>query len=131
MDFPNTEKTFYFDHTTEFGNRYEGNFTVKCLLTIGEKHKLELEKSRLLGNSQNPTDDLFGLSIILANLRAKIVNAPNWWTQSRGGESLREEELVATLFARVQDAEVEWKKDLLEKARLAKETKDTTSQSTQ
>jgi hypothetical protein len=130
MDFPNTEKTFYFDHTTELGNRYEGTFTVKCLLSIGEKHRLELEKSRLLGNFQNPTDELFGLSVILANLRAKIVDAPNWWSQSKGGETIKEEEIIAVLFARVQDTEVEWKRDLLEKARQAKANQEQTSQST-
>lgn len=127
MDIPSTQKTFYFDYTTEFEQRYEGEFTVKCLLNIGEKHRLELEKNRLLGNIANPTDELFGISMILSNLRAKIVNAPNWWLQSRGGETIQEEDLLAQLFGKVQDAEIEWKKDLLDKAKQAREAKTTTA----
>lgn len=115
MNFPNTEKTFYFDYTTQFGNRYEGNFTVKCLLSAGEKHRLELEKSRLLGNSVNPTDDLVGLAVVLSNLRHRITDAPNWWTQSRGGEEIKEEDVLAELYSKTQDSEIEWRRELIEK----------------
>ena len=121
MDFPSLEKTFYLDFTTEFGNRYEGTFTVKCLLNIGEKHRLELEKSRLLGSSTNPTDDLYSLSLVVAACRAKIISGPNWWTQSKGGELLVEEDLLGTVYAKVQDAEQEWKADLIKKATESKE----------
>lgn len=116
MNFPSTENTFYFDYTTVFGNRYEGNFTIKCLLSIGEKHRLELEKTRLLGNHPNPTDELVGIAVILSNLRHRITDAPNWWAQSRGGESIKEEEVLAELFAKTQDAEIEWRRELIEKA---------------
>lgn len=122
MHFPNKERSFYFDYTSQFGNRYEGNFTVKCLLSIGEKHRLELEKTRLLGNHINPTDELIGIAVILSNLRAKILEAPNWWTQSRGGESIEEEDVLANLYGQVQDAEMEWRKELAEKAKKAEES---------
>ena len=116
MNFPSTEKTFYFDYTTAFGNRYEGNFTVKCLLSVGEKHRLELEKTRLLGNHPNPTDELVGIAVILSNLRHRITDAPNWWAQSRGGETIREEDVLAELFAKTQDVEIEWRRELIEKS---------------
>ena len=116
MNFPKTEKTFNFDYTTAFGNRYEGSFTVKCLLTIGEKHRLELEKTRLLGNHPNPTDELVGIAVILSNLRHRIVDAPNWWAQSRGGETIKEEEVLAELYSKTQDAEIEWRRELIEKS---------------
>lgn len=121
MNFPNVERTFYFDYTTQFGNRYEGNFTVKCLLSAGEKHRLELEKTRLLGNSVNPTDELVGLAVVLSNLRHRITDAPNWWAQSRGGESIQEEDVLAELYAKMQDAEIEWRRELIEKAKKPQE----------
>jgi hypothetical protein len=114
MDFGKTEKTFYFDYTTMLGRRYEGNFTVKCLLNMGEKHRMELERARLLGNNSNPTNELLGLAIIFSTLRAKIVDAPNWWTQSRNGETLQEEDLLGELFAKVDDAEIAWRKEFIE-----------------
>jgi len=116
MDFPSIEKQFYFDYRSVFGNRYEGQFTVKCLLTIGEKHALELEKSRLLGNSVNPTDELMGIAVILSTLRAKLTDAPNWWIQSKGGADIKEEDVIAELYAKVQTAESEWRTELAKKA---------------
>lgn len=121
MNFPSLEKTFYFDYKSFLGNRYEGKFTVKCLLTIGEKHRLELEKTRLLGNHPNPTDELVGIAVILSNLRHRIVDAPNWWTQSRGGDNLQEEDVVTELYTKVQDAEIEWRQELVEKAQQPQE----------
>ena len=68
MDLPSKESAFDFDHTgTDTGKRYEGQFKVLCLLDMGQKHRLELEKTRLLGNHPNPTDGLAGISIILAS----------------------------------------------------------------
>jgi hypothetical protein len=116
MNFKDTEKTFYFDYTSELGQRYEGNFTVKCLLTMGEKHRLELEKTRLLGNSVNPTAELLGIATILATLKHKIVDAPNWWKQSNGGEKIQELDILTELFYKVDDMEQEWKAELLKKA---------------
>jgi len=129
MDIPNPQKIFYFDYTTEFGNKYEGQFIVKCNLTIGEKHVLESEKSRLLGPHANPTDELVGIAVILSNLRVKIIEAPNWWTQSKGGTTIQEEDLLAELFSKLQEAEIEWKKDLLKKAKPAQEEKTPSSPS--
>lgn len=126
MNFPSTDKTFYFDHTTIFGNRYEGNFTIRCNLNVGQKHRLELEKTRLLGNYPNPTDELVGYAVVLANLRHKLTDAPNWWVQSRGGETIEEEEVLAELYAKLQEMEVEWRRELIEKAKPAETPASTT-----
>jgi hypothetical protein len=116
MDLPSKEKTFDFDHIGEdTGKKYEGRFTVLCTLNIGQKHSLALEKTRLLGNYPNPTDDLAGLAIILANLRAKVVDGPEWWKQSIGGTLIDDESVLVDLYNRVQEAEVEWKENLKKK----------------
>jgi hypothetical protein len=113
---PNKEKTFDFEHSGEdTGKKYDGRFTVLCSLTVGQKHALALEKTRLLGNYANPTDDLAGLAIILANLRAKIIESPNWWQQSSGGSSLEDESVIVALYRKVQEAEFEWKEELKKK----------------
>lgn len=116
MDLPSKETTFDFEHIgEETGKKYEGRFTVLCSLTVGQKHALALEKTRLLGNYPNPTDDLAGLAIILANLRAKIVEAPEWWKQSGGGNSIEDESALVVLYRMVQEAEFKWKEDLKNK----------------
>lgn len=116
MDLPSKEKTFDFEHIGEdTGKKYDGRFTVLCVLSVGQKHALALEKTRLQGNYANPTDDLAGLAIILANLRAKIIDAPEWWKQSNGGAGLEDESVIVVLYRKVQEAEFEWKEELKKK----------------
>jgi hypothetical protein len=124
MDLPVKQQIFDFDFTTEYGKKYEGQFTVICSLNMGQKHNLELEKTRLLGNYVNPTDGLIGIAIVLSNLRVKIIDGPPWWTQSNGGASIDDEETLMSLFNKVQEVEAKWKKDLLEKTRESVEKKD-------
>lgn len=116
MDLPLKERTFEFNHIGEdTGKEYKGHFTVLCTLNVGQKHALALEKTRLLGNYANPTDDLAGLAIILANLRAKIVESPEWWKQSGGGANVEDESALVVLYRQVQEAEFQWKEELKKK----------------
>ena len=116
MDLPSKEKTFAFEHVGETtGFKYEGQFTVLCVLNTGQKHAMALEKTRLMGNYPNPTDDLAGFAVIFANLRAKIVKAPEWWNQSNGGASIDDEDTLVVLHRKILEVEVEWKEDLKKK----------------
>lgn len=116
MDLPSKERSFAFEHTGETtGKKYDGQFTVICVQNVGQKHAMALEKTRLLGNYANPTDDLAGLAIIMANLRHKIVEAPEWWKQSNGGAALDDESCLVMLYRKVQEAEFEWKEELKKK----------------
>lgn len=126
MDLPKNEAVFDFDYTSELGKKYEGRFTVLCLLDMGQKHRLEIEKTRLLGNHQNPTESLTGIAIVLATLRVKIIDAPEWWKQSNGGFSIKDEDALVMLFDKVQAAEAEWRTKLLE---MKNKTLETTPQS--
>jgi hypothetical protein len=117
MDLPSKEKTFDFAHVGEDTlKKYEGRFTVLCVLNVGQKHAMALEKTRLMGSYPNPTDDLGGLAIILSNLRAKIVDSPEWWKQSNGGALVDDESTLVALYRKVQEAEFEWKEELKKKA---------------
>lgn len=122
MDLPTTDSVFDFDFTSDLGKKYDGQFTVRCLLNMRQKHILELEKTRLLGNYSNPTDELAGIAIILATLRARLVDAPEWWKQSDGGFNIPDIDALSALYDKVLAAEVEWRKKLKEKAQKAQET---------
>lgn len=115
MNLPNKEKTFHFEFEGASGIKYEGRFTVLCSLNVGQKHAMALEKTRLLGSYPNPTDDLAGLAIVLSNLRAKIVDGPEWYKQSNGGSLIEDEDTLISLYRRIQDAELEWKEELKKK----------------
>ncbi len=116
MDLPSKEKTFDFEHTgLTMGKEYSGRFTVLCVLNVGQKHSMALETTRLLGNYPNPTGELTGFAVILAQLRAKIIDAPEWWKQSNGGSLIDDEDCLVALFRKVEEAEEQWKEDLKKK----------------
>lgn len=122
MDLPSNQTVFDYEFLSELGKKYEGQFTVLAILDMKLKHRLELEKTRLLGNYANPTDELAGIAIILANLRTRIMDGPEWWKQSDGGYDIPDVDMLNDLYNKVLGAEVEWRKKLKEKAQKLKET---------
>lgn len=121
MDLPPTQTVFDFDFTSELGKKYDGRFTVLCVLDMRTKHRLELEKTRLLGNHLNPTDELAGIAIILATLRTRIIDGPEWWKQSDGGYDIMDFDALTALYEKVMAAESEWRMKLKEKAKKTQE----------
>ena len=117
MNLPNKEKTFQFDHTSELGNKYEGSFTIVCSLNTGQRHRLELEKSKLLCDQVNPTDGLLGLAVILSFLRVHIIDSPDWWKRSGGGLTIEDEDALVALYNKAKETVETWKKEILEQAK--------------
>lgn len=116
MDLPKNERTFEFNVVGDnFGKSYSGAFTVKCVLNIFERRLLELEKSKLRADIVNPTPDLIALTTILANLRLRVKEAPEWWKQSNGGDNMEEENVLVELFDKVMEQETLWKESLRSK----------------
>lgn len=121
MNLPKNEAVIDFQKTGELtGKSYDGTFTVFCVLNMAQKHSMELEKTRLLGDHQNPTDGLIGIAVILSTLRAKIIDAPEWWKQSRGADVLDDEVLVE-LYNKIQEAETAWRTSLKNQGQKAQE----------
>jgi hypothetical protein len=117
MDLPSNQDVFDFNFTSEVGKKYEGRFTVLCVLDMRTKHRLELEKTRLLGNYPNPTDQLAGIAVMLSTLRLRITDAPEWWKQSDGGNDISDFDALNALYDKVLNVEVEWRTKLKEKAK--------------
>lgn len=110
MELPKNESTFDFNEVGDTTmKKHDGVFTCLCVLTIAQKHNLELEKNRLLSDFINPTDGLATIAVILANLRAKIIKAPTWWEQSNGGLDILDEDIVVKLYNKVRQKEQEWR----------------------
>ena len=126
MSLPDRDRAFYFEYKDEFGNLMEGQFAIKCRLTMRERHLMELEKSRILGGHQNPTNGLMGISVMVATLNAHVKDAPNWWKQCNGGMDLEDENIVVSLFDRVTDEQLGWREELIKKAQASTETVEDT-----
>lgn len=121
MDLPTTQSVFDFEFTSELGKKYDGQFMVHCVLNMRQKHVLELEKTRLLGNYSNPTDELAGIAVILSNLRNRIISGPTWWEQSDGGYKIDDIDVLTALYNKVISAETEWRTKLKEKTKKLQE----------
>ena len=123
MELPKNEATFSVDIVgdTSF-KKYDGQFTVRCVLTTGQRHLMELDKSRMLGGSNFPTDALVGLAEVLSTLRARIIEAPEWWKQSGNGNTLTDENILMELYKKVDEAEKAWRQSVKEMASPAKDS---------
>jgi hypothetical protein len=113
MNLPKNEKTFLFSKEGEVtGQKYEGQFTVKCALSLGDKRLIEIEKSRLSVDLMNPTGNLDAISRIMANLRVRVLNGPEWFNQQINTMTILDEEIVFEVYSKCLEASEEWMKEL-------------------
>jgi hypothetical protein len=131
MELPKNEEQIEIDiiGDTTF-KKYQGQFTIRCVLSAGQRHSMELEKSRLMGMSPQPTDALVGLAEVLGTLRAKVVEAPEWWKQSLGGSQLNDENVLMELYNKIGEAEIEWRNKVKKMANPTPQPADSNSPNT-
>ena len=119
---PNNEHVFDFKDVGDVtGKTYEGQFTCLCILDMGQKHLLGIEKTRLQADFSNPTPDLAGIALIIANLRVRLKDGPEFWKQSKGGFAIKDENVLVALYDKVMEAEYLWQEKLEKKSKQAKE----------
>ena len=117
MSLPKNESAFDFSHVGELtGKKYEGTFSVKCMLSIADKRILEIEKSRLTADLQNPTGNLSALGSVVANLRVRVINAPDWFNQSILSLDILDEEVIFELYSECLNKSEEWRSAVKDKA---------------
>lgn len=121
QELPKKERTFHFKSEGETTKRvYEGEFTVHALLNMGLKHQLELEKTILQADTKSPTAGLRGIATVMAELRVRIINGPEFWKQSAGGMRIDDENVLFELYDKVLEQESIWR-DELEKSLVKQE----------
>ena len=129
MDLPEKHSIFEFEHKG-LTKSYEGRFTVRCHLNVGEKHQLAIEKTRLMADYLNQSDDLSGFAVILSKLRVHIVDGPEWWKQSAGGFLIEDEDALVALYDKVLAEENKWRekvKDMGSEAKAKNEAEAATT----
>ena len=113
MGIPKNESGFDFVHIGEItGKKYDGQFTVKCMLNLADKRMLEIEKSRLTADLQNPTGNLNALGTVIANLRIRIIDAPDWYNQLINNLDTLDEELIFELYTQCLKKSDEWRESV-------------------
>ena len=118
MELPKNEATFNFSEEGDTTyKQWDGDFTVTCVPNILQRRAIEIEKSRLQADLGNPTGKLVGLAAVLANLRVRIVEAPNWWNESAGGYNFKDENVLVARYDKTMAQEDEWREKVRKIAR--------------
>lgn len=117
MSLPKNEKSFLFSKEGEItGHKYDGQFTVKCVLTLADKRILELEQSRLMGDMGNPSDNLKIIAKVIANLRVRIIDAPDWFEQIISNLDIIDENIIFELYGECLKISNDWIEEVRGKA---------------
>jgi hypothetical protein len=115
MMLPVNEKTFLISTVGQFSQKkYEGQFTFKCKLTMVEKYRLEMEKSRMMADIKGPTDGLENIVAILATIKTRVIKSPEWWTQSNFGLDMIDDNVVLDVYEKCLQSEIDWEKEVAE-----------------
>lgn len=104
------------------GHRYDGTFKTKPILTHAEQLSRDIVMRDLLG--PNPKDSSIravSQAGIIAEIRVRCVETPSWWKDARDGLGLYDENVLATVFDKIQEIDVKWKADIKTKAEEAKQ----------
>jgi hypothetical protein len=100
-------------------NRYQGRFTSKAVLTIGERSEMEREISSFTADFTNPTANLSNLSIMLSNIKYHVTKCPEWWDINTNGTDLLDVNVVSEIFRQIMDGRDGWYKKLEKNAKTA------------
>jgi hypothetical protein len=122
MDIPSREHTFFFkDKGERTRKNYEGNFTVKALLTQQEIVDVGMLLDQYSRGSKTLVQGVALLNRAFAELDVRIVKAPAFWKDSNQGRDLLDTNIVFGIYKASMDAESEYDKKLEEAAKAADE----------
>lgn len=113
IELPKTDITISVDvkgDTT--GLRWQGEFTVVAVPTLAQRHRYELERSRLMADLKNPTPSLQAMSEVMATVNTRILKAPDWWKQAYDGIELLDHNIAVAIYDQILDAEETWREQL-------------------
>ena len=109
---------------SESGKHYNGTFTIKTVLTRRDNFTADAIRREVLGPSPEGTvvlPDLQFEAYMLGQLRVRIVNAPEWWTNSNFGLDMEDGDIIAKLYALVVKEEGKSKAELKKESEKALE----------
>jgi hypothetical protein len=117
MNLPRNERSFDLQCEGEVtGKKYEGTFTTKCMLSMADKRRLEIERSALSADLQNPTGNLNAISVVVANLRVRVTNSPDWFKQAISSLDILDEDVFFNIYSECLKLSDEWLNEVKKKS---------------
>ena len=91
--------------------RWVGQFRVKCVLTNADRFRLERLYAELLPSREREVDEEIKLrAATIAELSVRIVDGPDWWTATRGGQLMADKAPLYDLIVMCNNEEKQWDK---------------------
>jgi hypothetical protein len=86
------------------GQTWAGSFTVKPLLSWRDGLAQDKLRRELLGaDAQNASPDAVAMAVILSELSVRVIDAPAWWKESKGGLDLPDDEVITTIYSKMRE----------------------------
>jgi|GEM_PF-2993310 len=123
MFLSNNEHKFYFkDKGERTGQSFEGDFVAKCILNQIEQIEVALRVDRYNGGSKTISPGHALMNRAIAELEIRLVKAPTWWTDSDGGRTLYDSNILYSVFEEAFKGEKAWAERLKKEAEEAEGT---------
>lgn len=122
MIMPSNEYTFNIVVVGEkTKKKYEGSFTVKCLLSVQEMVEVGLRMDRYNQGSSTVSPGVTRMNRAIAEMEIRQIKTPSWWKDSDDGRTFLDANVVFEVFLKALDAETEFDKRIAEQAKEADE----------
>ena len=108
---PDNEKSF--DIEIEEGDttrqHWVGKFTTKCVLNLRERSAADLLQKRMNDGMQTLEEETLIYHLIIAQLEARLTEAPEWWIATENGRELKDLNVLYEIYAKCMEAERDWR----------------------
>jgi hypothetical protein len=113
---PKNEKTFTISVIGEISKeRYEGTFSCVCVPTGGIRNGILRDETREAGDMTSIPNELFYRAKWLANVKWRVLEAPEWWRGTQNGLNLLDDNILKEVYDKCLEAEIEWREKVATK----------------
>ena len=96
---------------------YVGTFKVKPVLTQMEQIQRDAVMRDILGGKASEASPrAVSQALLLAEIQCRSIEVPSFWKEAKNGTALFDENVLGTVYDRIQQVELEWRADMKKKA---------------
>ncbi len=100
---------------------YVGSFKVRPVLTQAEQLQRDgIMRDLLGGRASEASPRAVSQALLLAEIQVRSLDTPMFWKEAKNGLALFDENVMGTVYDRIQEVEKEWRADMAKKAADAK-----------
>lgn len=100
---------------------WAGQFTVKTKLSWRDQLQMDKLRREFLGpDAQGASPDAIAQAVILAELSVRVIEAPQWWFESKGGLEMCDDNVLTTIYEKTREVVIAADKQVEEEGEQAR-----------